>query len=231
MNRIDEFHFEHPEYGSRRLAHQFKMSRDKACRLMQELHITETYPKKRTTMIDTKSQKYPYLLRNIKPQYPNHIWSTDITYLPMKQGFMYLTAIIDWYSRKILSWRLSNTMDVDFCIDCLKESFANYGEPEYFNSDQGSQYTSEKYQECFVNRVTKRSMDGRRRWVDNVFIERFWRTVKYEDTHLRHYETVGELYAGLEIFMHWYNDERMHSSLLYHKPSEVYSGKVLLLHQ
>jgi putative transposase len=137
---------------------------------------------------------------------------------------MYLVAIIDWHSRMILSWRLSNTMDVNFCIDCLRDAFDHFGEPEYFNSDQGSQLTSLKFQKLFADRATKISRDGKGRWVDNVFIERFWRTLKYEDVHLKRYETVKELSAGLERFIHGYNHERIHSALSYKKPVEVYQG-------
>lgn len=138
MARFDRFHFEYPMYGSRRLAHHFDISRDKATRLMRDLHIAATYPKRRTTIVHHEHKKFPYLLRGVVPSYPNHIWSTDITYIGLSLGFVYLTAIIDWYSRMILSWRLSNTMDVNFCIDCLEEAFDRYGEPEFFNSDPAS---------------------------------------------------------------------------------------------
>jgi putative transposase len=224
MERFEKFHFEHPAYGSRRLAAEFGLSRDKAQRLMRVMHLVATYPKHKTSIPNNEHKKYPYLLRNINPSYPNHIWSTDITYIPMSQGFMYLVAMIDWYSRMILSWRLSNTMDVNFCIDCLQEAFDHYGEPEYFNSDQGVQFTSQKFQKLFIGRKTKVSMDGKGRWVDNVLIERFWRTLKYEDIHLKRYETVPELMSGVNEFMNWYNNDRIHSSLSYKKPAEVYFG-------
>jgi len=228
MARIDRFHFEYPMYGSRRLAHQFGISRDKATRLMQVLHLVATYPKPRTTIANKEHKKFPYLLRGVLPSYPNHIWSTDITYIGLRLGFVYLTAIIDWYSRMILSWRLSNTMDVGFCIDCLDEAFDRYGEPEFFNSDQGSQFTSPRFLDRFAGRSTKNSMDGRGRWLDNVYIERFWWTAKYECMHLQGFETLPEVQVGLERFMHWYNHERIHSSLLYHVPSAVYSGAAVL---
>jgi len=228
MARFDEFHFKYPMYGSRRLAHQFDISRDKARRLMQVLHIVATYPRPRTTVLNHEHKKYPYLLRGVMPKYPNHIWSTDITYIGLSLGFVYLTAIIDWYSRMILSWRLSNTMDVGFCIDCLDEAFELYGEPEFFNSDQGSQFTSPKFLDRFAGRSTKNSMDGRGRWLDNVYIERFWWTAKYECTHLQGFETLPELQVGLENFMDWYNNERIHSSLEYLVPSAVYNGAAVL---
>jgi putative transposase len=226
MKRFEKFHFEHPYFGSRRLAVQFGLSRDKAHRLMQVLHIIATYPQPKTTIPNQEHKKYPYLLRHIVPNYPNHIWSTDITYLPLEQGFMYLTAIIDWYSRMILSWRLSNTMDVNFCAECLQEAFDRFGEPEYFNSDQGVQFTSQKFQQLFAGHATKISMDGKGRWVDNVFIERFWWTLKYEDAYLKRYDNVRALSVGLQEFMNWYNNERIHSSLSYKKPAEVYFGNV-----
>jgi putative transposase len=229
MRRFDRFHFEYPMYGSRRLAHQFDISRDKAIRLMHDLHLVATYPKRRTTIPIHEHKKFPYLLRGVVPSHPNHIWSTDITYIGLSLGFVYLTAIIDWYSRKILSWRLSNTMDVNFCIDCLEEAFENYGEPEFFNSDQGSQFTCKRFSERFAGRSTQNSMDGRGRWLDNVYIERFWWTAKYEYTNLQGFETLSELQKGLEHFMAWYNDERIHSSLKYHVPSDVYSGRVVFV--
>jgi putative transposase len=225
MERFERFHFDHPTYGSRRLSVQFSISREKAIRLMRDLHIVATYPKVRTSILNVEHKKYPYLLRNISASYPNHIWSTDITYIPMERGFMYLVAIIDWYSRMILSWRLSNTMDVNFCIDCLQESFEKYGEPAYFNSDQGVQFTSPKFQKLFDGHSTKISMDGKGRWIDNVYIERFWRTLKYEDTYIKRYDNVRDLSIGLDSFMKWYNIERIHSSLLYKKTAEIYFGE------
>jgi putative transposase len=155
MAVFEKFHFEHPYYGSRRLAFQFGMSRDKAQRLMRDLHLVTTYPKPQTMAPNREHKKFPYLLRNILPAYPNHIWSTDITYIAMSQGFMYLTAIIDWYSRMILSWRISNTMDTYFCMECLQEAFDCFGELEYFNSDQGVQFTSSNYLRFFDRRATK----------------------------------------------------------------------------
>jgi putative transposase len=229
MNRFDRFHFEFPMYGSRRLAHQFGISRGKAQRLMRDLHIVATYPKRKTTIAHHDHKKYPYLLRDVVANCPNHIWSIDITYIGLTLGFVYLAAIIDWYSRMILSWKLSNTMDVGFCIDCLDEALERYGEPKFFNSDQGSQFTSPKFQNRFIGRSTQISMNGRGRWLDNVYLERFWRTAKYECTHLRGFETLPELQRGLTQFMRWYNEERIHSALSYHVPCEVYSGKVDLM--
>ena len=224
MARFDKFHFEHPTFGSRRMAVTFDMDRSKATRLMRILHLVATYPKRNTTIPNRQHKKFPYLVRGVKIVRPNQVWSTDITYIGLAQGFMYLTAIIDWYSRMILAWRLSNTMEANFCIDCLDEAFENFGEPEIFNSDQGVQFTCEKFLNRFQGRSTKNSMDGKGRWLDNVYIERFWWTAKYECVHLRGFETPSELHAGLERFMNWYNNERIHSSLAYHKPSDVYFG-------
>ena len=228
MARFDRFHFEHPMYGSRRMAITFGMDRSKAARWMRVLHLVATYPKRRTTIANHEHKKFPYLLRGVVPSSPNHIWSTDITYIGLRLGFVYLTAIIDWYSRMILSWRLSNTMDVNFCIDCLDEALDRYGEPEFFNSDQGSQFTSPKFLSRFDGRSTKNSMDGRGRWLDNVYIERFWWTAKYECMHLQGFATLPELQVGLERFMQWYNEERIHSSLAYNVPKAVYTGKIVL---
>lgn len=228
MEKIDRFHFEEPTFGARRIGRQFGISRSHAARLMRDLHLVATYPKKRTTIPNKDHKKFPYLLRGIVPKYPNHIWSTDITYIALARGFMYLTAIIDWYSRMILAWRLSNTMEANFCIDCLEEAFENFGEPEFFNSDQGVQFTCNKFLNSFAGRRTKNSMDGKGRWLDNVYIERFWWTAKYECTHLRGFETPLELQSGLERFMNWYNNGRIHSSLSYFKPADVYFGRSLL---
>jgi putative transposase len=231
MARFDRFHFEHPRFGSRRMGVMFDLSRSRAARLMQVLHLVATYPKRKTTLPNQDHKKYPYLLRNVIPLYPNHIWSTDITYIGLARGFAYLTAIIDWYSRMILSWRLSNTMDVGFCVECLDEAFDLYGEPEFFNSDQGSQFTCKRFLDRFSGRATKNSMDGRGRWLDNVYIERFWWTAKYECAHLYGFETMSELHVGLGKFMNWYNNERIHSSLSYNIPSVVYAGEVVLADQ
>lgn len=228
MNRIDRFHLEHSEYGSRRLGKEFEINRDKARRLMQVMHLAATYPKKRTTLPNGDHKKLPYLLRDVAVLRPNQVWSTDITYIGLPQGFMYLTAIIDWYSRYILSWKLSNTMDTTFCVDVLEDALTNFGEPEVFNTDQGSQYTSQKFLNCFEGRSTKNSMDGKGRWIDNVFIERFWWTVKHEDVYKRHYETPRDLLQGLERFFDWYNNGRIHSSLEYLTPHSIYTGEKTL---
>lgn len=218
----------HPEYGSRRIAKEFSISRDKSIRLMRLMHLVATYQKPRTTISNKEHKKFPYLLRGVKIIRPNQAWSTDITYIGLAQGFLYLTAIIDWYSRMILAWRLSNTMEADFCVECLDEALANFGEPEIFNTDQGVQFTCNKFLDRFKGRSTKNSMDGKGRWIDNVYIERFWRTLKYEHVFLHRYESPRELHVGLAGFFDWYNNGRIHSSLSYNKPSDVYRCRVVL---
>ncbi len=175
-------------------------------------------------------RKYPYLLRGVKVTHVNQVWSTDITYIRLKHGFVYLTAIIDWYSRRILAWRLSNSLSSDFCVDVLLEAVGKYGWPEVFNTDQGSQYTSEKFTKCFEDEgcTAKLSMDGKGRSLDNVYIERFWRTLKYEDIYLKGYMDMKECFKGIKSFIDRYNDRRRHSSLENHTPSEVYFNHVVL---
>ena len=191
MARVDRFHFEYPMYGSRRLAHQFGISRDKTRRLMQDLHIVATYPKRKTTIPHHDHKKFPYLLRGVVPLDPNHIWSTDITYIGLSLGFVYWKRrqIADGSRRK----RISCSSLLLSAVCCLP---SHTGEPEIFNSDQGSQFTSPKFLHRFVGRSTKNSMDGRGRWLDNVDIERFWWTAKYECTHLHGFESLPELQKG-----------------------------------
>lgn len=175
-------------------------------------------------------RKYPYQLRGVKVTHVNQVRSTDITYIRLKHGFVYLTAIIDWYSRRILAWRLSNSLSSDFCVDVLLEAVGKYGWPEVFNTDQGSQYTSEKFTKCFEDEgcTAKLSMNGKGRSLDNVYIERFWRTLKYEDIYLKGYMDMKECFKGIKSFIDRYNDRRRHSSLENHTPSEVYFNHVVL---
>ena len=169
---------------------------------------------------------YPYLLRGIEICRPNQVWSSDITYIRLPRGFVYLVAIIDWYSRKVLAWRLSNTMDASFCVDCLEEAIQSYGLPNIFNSDQGSQFTSEAFTGVLIqNRITI-SMDGRGRALDNIFVERLWRTVKYEDVYLKKYDGLQDLLIGLTQYFVFYNQERYHQSLGYKTPHEVYQTAI-----
>ena len=223
MRRMDELYMKRPFFGSRRVGRHFGISRDRACRLMQVMGIEALYPKPRTTNRNKEHEVYPYLLRDVTIEHCDHVWSTDITYVPMPHGYMYLTAVIDWYSRYVLSWRLSNTLDTRFCIEALEEALSGSRKPKIFNTDQGCQYTSKSFTSRLKDNKIRISMDGRGRALDNVFIERLWRTVKYEDIYLRSYESPWELESGLDRYFDFYCNERMHSSLDYRTPAEVYS--------
>lgn len=190
---------------------------------MREMGLQAIYPrKKRCTTVPDNKQKYPYLLRNLEINYANQVWSTDITYIRVKGGFVYLAAIIDWYSKAILSWKISNTMDTELVMDVLYEAIDAYGLPEIFNTDQGSQYTSLEHTECLSKAGIKISMDGKGRATDNIAIERFWRSAKYEDIYLRGYTTIKALKQGITEYIDFYNHKRFHQSLAYQKPMEVY---------
>ena len=188
---------------------------------MQQMGIQAIYPKPRTTISTPGHKIYPYLLRNVEILRPNQVWSTDITYIPLAKGFMYLVAVIDWYSRFILDWRLSNSLDGIFCIDSLPQALL-LGHPEIFNSDQGSQFTATAFTEILETAEIRISMDGRGRALDNIFIERFWRSLKYEDIYLNHYATVPALSAGLAHYFDFYNYQRPHQALNYLTPAQCY---------
>lgn len=222
MNAIDKYHMERPAFGSRQIAKDFGIGRQRAKRLMKIMGIEAIYPKPKTTTNNKEHEIYPYLLRNLEIKRPNHVWSTDITYIPMAHGFVYLTAVIDWYSRYILSWRLSNTMEKSFCIEALEEALSKGTKPEIFNTDQGTQYTSIEFTEILKRNTIRISMDGRGRALDNIFIERFWRTVKYEEIYLNHYESVWDLEDRLAQWFDYYRYKRRHSALDYRRPAEVY---------
>lgn len=216
-----------PFYGYRRVEKELKnkgyeIGKKKVIRLRQELKIKTIYPKKKTTIIRKEDKKYPYLLLGLEINKPNTVWSIDITYIKVEGSYCYLAAIIDWYSRKILSYRISNTMEVDFCIEVLEEALKKYGKPDVFNSDQGSQFTSEKFTSKLKENKIKISMDGKGRWADNVIIERFFRTLKYENIFLKRYENMMELKKGVKEFIDFYNNDRLHSSLNYETPDSVY---------
>ena len=218
MRWIDEIHLRRPFLGVRRITDELhdggcRVNRKKVGRLMKEMGIQALYPKPNTSKKHPQNKVYPYLLRNLTIDRPNQVWATDITYIPMDKGFIYLTVIMDWYSRKILSWRLSNTMDADFCIDALEEAFDRYGEPAIFNSDQGSQYTSKEFIGAFKGRDTRISMDGKGAWRDNVFVERLWRSVKYEEVYLHAYESMSEAKQRIGVWIDYYNSERKHQTL------------------
>jgi putative transposase len=179
------------------------------------------YPQRRTTLRDPENQVFPYLLRGVEITRCNQVWSADITYVPMRQGFMYLVAILDWYSRYVLAWELSNTLDGAFCLAALEQAL-HQGQPEIFNTDQGVQFTALAFTRRLQTEAIRISMDGRGRVFDNIFIERLWRTVKYENLYIQDYASVAELRAGLESYWHFYNHERLHQSLGYHPPASVY---------
>jgi len=224
MRRIDELHMQRPFFGARVMGKNLGIGRDRAKRLMRKMGIDAIYPKPRTTLRDKQHEVYPYLLRDLEIVRCDQVWSTDITYVPMAEGFMYLTAVIDWYSRCVLSWRLSNTLDNRFCIEALEDALSRGRKPMIFNTDQGCQYTSIAFTGRLKEHRIRISMDGRGRALDNVFIERLWRTVKYEDIYLRRYESPWQLESGLEQYFDFYCHQRLHSSLDYRTPGEVYNA-------
>lgn len=233
MNMIDEEFTLHPFMGVPGMT-EYLRDLGKKCgpkrvrRLMRKMGLMPIYPMPNTSRPNKQHMIYPYLLNNVVVERPNQVWSTDITYIRLGHGFAYLTAIIDWYSRGVLSWRLSNTMDASFCCEALDEALAKYGSPEVFNSDQGAQFTCEE----FVRRLTERqisiSMDGRGRAFDNIFIERLWRTVKYHNVYIKGYETMQEAQQGLAEYFDYYNHGRLHQSLGYKRPWDIYTGKTRL---
>jgi len=200
----------------------YAVNRKRVQRLMQKLGLAGMAPGPNTSKPHPQHKLYPYLLRGLDIIRPNQVWSTDITYIRLLHGFVYLVAIIDWYSRKVLAWRLSNTMDTGFCVDCLEEAIKNFGVPEIFNTDQGSQFTSDSFTGVLIQNGITISMDGRGRALDNIFVERLWRTVKYEDVYLKGYESMPDLLLGLTHYFLFYNEQRMHQSLRYTTPDVVY---------
>ena len=226
---LDELYTARPFYGTRRMVvalgkRGYQINRKRVQRLMRSMGLAGMAPGPNTSSPHPGHKIYPYLLRGVSVTRPNQVWSTDITYLRLPRGFVYLVAIIDWYSRKVLSWRLSNTMDAVFCVDALSDALRLYGAPEVFNSDQGSQFTSEAFTGLLKASEVKISMDGQGRAFDNIFVERLWRTVKYEDVYLRGYASLGELTVGLADYFQFYNDERPHQSLGNQTPDEVYQS-------
>jgi putative transposase len=229
MRRIDELHLAHPFLGARKLARMLtregvEVGRRHVGSLMRLMGIEAIYRKQRTSLPGKGHKVYPYLLGNLAIERPNQVWAADITYLPMAQGFAYLVAILDLYSRKVLSFRVSNALATEFCVEALQEALARYGAPEIFNTDQGSQFTDEDFTAPLANKKIRISMDGKGRWIDNVFVERLWRSVKYEDIYLHAYETVGEVKAALARYFSFYNARRPHQSLEYRTPDEAYFG-------
>jgi putative transposase len=225
--RIDKLYMEQPWMGSRSLANHLTtpeapLGRDRARRLMLVMGIESLAPQPGTSKRQPKHPVYPYLLRGMTIDKPNQVWATDITYIPMARGFMYLIAIMDWATRKVLSWRLSNTLDTRFCVEALKEALFKYGAPEIFNTDQGCQFTSEAFTSVLKTWNIKISMDGKGRFRDNIFVERLWRTLKYERIYLNVYETGTELSKDMTSWFNWYNVTRKHTSLDKLTPDEAY---------
>ena len=227
MRLMDETYMDCPYYGARqmkrhlhRLGH--KVGRHRVARLMRKMGLAAIYQKPNTSKPNKENKIYPYLLRDLAITRPNQVWCTDITYLPMRKGFLYLVAIMDWHSRRVLAWRVSNTMEVEFCIEALQEALLHHGKPDIFNTDQGSQFTSTAFTQVLKAAGIQISMDGRGRWMDNVFIERLWRSVKYECVYLYAFETGQQLHAGLMRYIRHYNFSRPHSSLAGRTPNEVY---------
>lgn len=232
MRLIDELYQENPTMGSRRMSkeitktHKIKLGRLKTRRLMREMCISAIYPKKNLSLPDSRHKIYPYLLRNLQITRPNHVWSTDITYIRLDGSFVYLTAVIDWYSRKVLTWKLSNSMEVGFCKSVVQEAIEKFGTPEIFNTDQGSQYTSNEFTSLLKDNNIKISMDGKGRALDNVFVERLWRTVKQEDVYLRDYQNIQDAKKHLTRYFEYYNNRRRHQSLNDEFPEDVYYDRI-----
>jgi putative transposase len=226
MKLIDRQYLETPFYGARKLVAWLKgkgqiVNRKRVRRLMQLMGLKAIYRKPRTSKPGPRHKIYPYLLRGLTITRPNQVWAADITYIPMQKGFMYLVVILDWYSRHILAWRLSNTMESDFCLEALREALQK-GKPEIFNTDQGSQFTSQEFITLLESQGIRVSMDGSGRYIDNLFIERFWRTLKYEEVYLKAYQDAREARTEIGRYIQFYNTERPHQALGYQTPAEVY---------
>lgn len=229
MEIIDKQFLETPWYGSRQMARHMqrqghKCGRHRARRLMRKMRLVPVYQVPNTSKKHPRHKVWPYLLKDLNIDRPNQVWCVDISYIPMRRGFLYLVAIMDWYSRKVLSWRLSNSMDADFCIEALKEAMAKHGTPEIMNSDQGSQFTGFEWKNALTEAGVKISMDGRGRWIDNRMIERFWRSVKYECVYLHAFESGSKARAGIGSWIDYYNAERPHSHHGILTPNEAYES-------
>ena len=234
MRIIDEQYLKTPVYGSRSMRNYlrrlgYNINRKRVQRLMRLMGLEAIYPKPKTSKPHPEHKIYPYLLRGLKIDQPNQVWAADITYIPLARGFMYLVAVIDWYSRKVLSWRVSNTLEADFCVEALQDAIRCHGCPEIFNTDQGSQFTSEDFTDELKDHGIKISMDGRGRFQDNIFIERLWWTVKHHYVYLRAFENGSDLRNGLKRWFKYYNQERFHQSLGDLTPDEVYFKEHKLL--
>lgn len=229
MKLIDQCYLDRPYYGTRRIKgwlldhHGLVVNRKRIQRLRRLLAIETLYPKRNLSLANKQHKIYPYLLKGLDINRPNQVWSSDITYIPMAKGFVYLVAVMDWYSRRVLSWRVSTTMDTSFCVDALEEAIEKYGCPEIFNTDQGSQFTSHEFTSVLKENFIQISMDGKGRWVDNVFVERLWRSVKYEEVYLKAYDNVTEAKQSLGQYFEFYNTERRHQSLDDQTPDTIYN--------
>ena len=227
MHRMDELHLDYPFAGSRLLRDMlndegYKVGRLRVTSLMKRMGIAAIYRRPNTSKPTPGHNIYPYLLRNLPVTRPNQVWATDITYIRMAKGFVYLIAVVDWFSRRVLSWRLSITMETDFCIEAVEEALARHGTPDIFNTDQGSQFTSEVFTKVLLDAGVAISMDGKGAWRDNVFVERLWRTIKYEEVYLHAYDSVPEARASIGRYLSFYNSKRPHSSLDRQTPDKAY---------
>jgi len=231
VDELNELYKDAPFFGYRKVKEElkdkgFEVGRRKLLKLKAELGLHTLYPKKKTTIPNKQHKKYPYLLKGEKIKKPNQVWSIDITYISVGRSTAYLVGIIDWYSRKILSYRISNSMDKNFCIEALNEALGKYGKPEIFNSDQGSQFTSDDFTKVLIKNEINISMDGKGRWADNILIERFFRSLKYEEVYLKHYENLKEAKQEIAKYITFYNTRRKHFSLGYNTPDNVYFKRV-----
>jgi putative transposase len=227
MRRLDELHLEWPSLGSRMLRDLLRLEgisigRKHVATLMRKMGIAAIYRRSNTSRRHPRHPVYPYLLRNLLIDRPNQVWAADVTYIPMARGFVYLVAIIDWFSRRVLAWRVSNSLTPDFCVEALEEAIARYGPPEIFNTDQGSQFTAASFIGVLKRHPIRISMDGRGAWRDNVFIERLWRSVKYEEVYLRAYDSVSAAKSGIASYFAFYNTRRPHTALDRRTPDHVY---------
>jgi putative transposase len=234
MRRIDELHLDHPFAGSRMLRDLLRgegiaIGRELVATMMRRMGLEALYRRPNTSKPADGHKIYPYLLRGLAVERPNQVWAMDITYIPMARGFVYLAAVVDWFSRRVLAWRLSITLEVEFCLDAVEDALARHGRPEIFNTDQGSQFTSAAFTGLLLGNAIAISMDGRGSWRDNVFVERLWRSIKYEEVYLRAYDSVGEARASLGRYLDFYNSKRPHSSLDARTPDQAYFDHLPLL--
>jgi putative transposase len=229
MRRLDELYMKWPFYGTRRMAVQlrrdgFDVNRKRVRRLMKVMGIEAIYQKPNTSRKHPHHKIYPYLLRNLDINRPNQVWCADITYIPMRHGFVYLVAVMDWFSRRVLAWRVSITMETDFCVEALQEAMEKYGKPEIFNTDQGVQFTAAAFIETLAAQGVQISMDGKGRFLDNIFIERLWCSLKYEEVFLKAYASVAEARLSIGAWLAFYNDERLHQAFDYRTPREIFES-------